>query len=86
MSLNDNKLAPKYYGPYKMLQRIGSLAYELELLPTSHVHPLFHVSFLKKAIGDNISAHTILPKIDEKNKLILELETIMEKGIKKIQY
>ena len=27
----DNKLSPKYYGPYKVLQNIGSMAYKLEL-------------------------------------------------------
>ena len=36
MSLNntkkDNKLSPKYYGSYKVLQKIGSMAYKLELL------------------------------------------------------
>jgi hypothetical protein len=46
----DNKLAPKYYGPYKVLQRIGSMDYKLELPPYSHVHPVFHVSCLKKVI------------------------------------
>lgn len=46
----DNKLAPKYYGSYKMLQRIGSMAYKLELLQSLHVHPMFHVSFLNKVI------------------------------------
>ena len=30
----DNKLSPKYYGPYKVLQNIGTMAYKLEL-PTS---------------------------------------------------
>jgi hypothetical protein len=41
---NDNKLAPKYYGPYKVLQRIVSMAYKLELSPSSCVQPIFHVS------------------------------------------
>ena len=39
MSLNkakkDNKLSPKYYDPYKVLQNIGSMAYKLELPASS---------------------------------------------------
>lgn len=52
------KLAPRYYGPHKVLQQIGLMAYKLELLPTSRVHPVFHVSHVsqpKKAIGSNVS-------------------------------
>jgi hypothetical protein len=50
----DNKLSPKYYAPYKVLQRIGSMDYKLELPPYLHVHPVFHVSFLKKVINNKI--------------------------------
>ena len=44
----ENKLAPKYYGPHIMLQRIGSMYYKLEFPPSSCLHKLFHVSFLKR--------------------------------------
>jgi hypothetical protein len=50
----DNKLSPKYYGPYKVLQKIGTMEYKLELPTSSQVHPAFHVSCLKKVIGDKI--------------------------------
>ena len=70
----DNKLAPKYYGPYKVLQKIGSMAYKLELLTTLRVHPVFHVSCLKKVIGDKVPIQTIFLELDEEGKIILEPE------------
>ena len=76
MSLNqankDNKLSPKYCGPFKVLQKIGTMAYKLELPDSSRVHPIFHVSFLKKVTGENIPVQTILPELDEEGKIILE--------------
>ena len=68
----DNKLEPKYYGPYKVLYRIGSMDYKLELPPSLHVHPIFHVSCLKMVIGDKIPIQTIFLEIDEEGKIILE--------------
>ena len=47
------KLSPQYIGPFKILNRFGKVAYELELpLDLASVHLVFHVSFLKKCIGD----------------------------------
>jgi len=46
----DNKLSKKYYGLYKVFQKIGTMAYKLELPAASRVHPVFHVSCLKKVI------------------------------------
>ena len=74
----DNKISPKYYGPYKVLQNIGTMAYELEFPTSSRVHPVFHVSFLKKVIGEKIPIQTIFLELDEEGKIILELEAVME--------
>ena len=47
------KLSPRYIGPYKVLKRIGSVVYELDLPnDLAKVHPVFHVSMLRKFIGD----------------------------------
>ena len=75
----NQKLDPKFYGPYKVLQNIGSIAYKLGLPPSSRIHPVFHGSCLKKLIGTNIRAQTILPKIDTERSIILEPEAIFNK-------
>ena len=81
----DNKLARKYYCPYKVLQKIGSMAYKLELPATSWVHLFFHVSYLKKVIGDKIPFQTIFLDLDEEGKVILEPEKISKTRTKQVR-
>ena len=47
------KLSLRYVGPYEIPQRMGEVAYELALrAELDYVHPIFHVSMLKKCLGD----------------------------------
>ncbi|KAL6202542.1 hypothetical protein ACLB2K_026250 [Fragaria x ananassa] len=47
------KLTPRYIGPYKIIEQVGTVAYRLELpLELSRIHNVFHVSMLRKYITD----------------------------------
>jgi hypothetical protein len=81
----DNKLSPKYYGPYKVLQNIGTMAYKLELPASSRVHSVFHVSCLNKVIGDKILVQTILSELDEEGKIILDPKAITDTRIRQLR-
>jgi hypothetical protein len=45
------KLAPRFIGPFNILEKRGEVAFQLELSPQlSDVHDVFHVSLLKKCL------------------------------------
>ena len=55
------KLSPRYIGPFEILRRWGSVAYELALPPElSGVHLVFHVSILRKYLSDE--SHMLQPQ------------------------
>jgi hypothetical protein len=56
------KLAPRYIGPFPILEMYGTVAYKLELSPfLARVHDIFHVSQLKKCLKTPVDV--VLPKV-----------------------
>lgn len=52
----NEKLSPRYFGPYTIVRKVGPVSYELQLPPSSKVHPIFHVSLLRPARGYSVTS------------------------------
>jgi len=71
-----HKLAQRYYGPFKIINTIGDVAFELQLPPTSKIHPVFHVSKLKHCSGDSTPSLE-LPLEDNNNQPLIQPVAIL---------
>ncbi|GKB69852.1 putative reverse transcriptase domain-containing protein [Tanacetum coccineum] len=81
------KLNPRYVGPFKVLAKVGKVAYKLELpQELSRVHHTFHVSNLKKCYADK---PLVMPlegiHVDDKLQFVEEPVEIMEREIKRLK-
>nr|GEW45913.1 putative reverse transcriptase domain-containing protein [Tanacetum cinerariifolium] len=87
MLIIGGKLAPRYVGPFKILERIGPVAYRLRLpKELIGVHDTFHVSNLKKHLG-NANLHVPLNeiKIDKSLHFVEEPVEIMDREVKSLK-
>lgn len=73
----NEKLSPRFYGPFPVAARIGTVAYRLDLPPTSRIHPVFHVSLLKKAIGTGFQVQDLPSVLTEDHELLVEPEEVL---------
>ncbi|GKA78392.1 putative reverse transcriptase domain-containing protein [Tanacetum coccineum] len=81
------KLNPRYIGPFKIIDKVGTVAYRLELPEQlSRVHSTFHVSNLKKCMADEPLAIPLDEiQIDDKLHFIEEPVEIMDREVKRLK-
>ncbi|EOX99936.1 Uncharacterized protein TCM_008970 [Theobroma cacao] len=74
------KLNPRYIGPFLVIERIGPMAYRLELPPElDRIHNVFHVSMLKKYVPDPSHILVTPPiKLQEDLKFKVQLVCILD--------
>ncbi|TYK07869.1 Transposon Tf2-11 polyprotein [Cucumis melo var. makuwa] len=73
----SEKLTPKYYGPYRIIEEIGEVAYRLELAPKAAIHNIFHISQLQLKLGKQQEVQHQHPMLTKEFELQLWPEMVL---------
>ena len=79
------KLSPRFYGPFQVLQRVEEVAYKLDLPFDSKIHPVFHLSYLKLKLDQNVPPIPTLPSLDETRQLMPKPVVMLHTRTKKLR-
>lgn len=70
---SNNELCFKYFGPYQIIAKVGQVVYKLKLPDHCQLHPVFHVSLLKKAPSAPLETSDAPPPSDNSYQVPLAI-------------
>ena len=79
----NQKLGPKFFGPFPVIARVGAVAYRLQLPTHAKIHPVFHISLLKKHAGAVPTSLGIVPDMDEAGLIAAEPVAVLARRLGK---
>ena len=78
---NSLKLTSKWYGPFRILKKIGLVAYQLQLPEGNQLHDVFHVSQLKWHLGSKAVPNAKLPLVTPDGKIKISPVAVLQRRL-----
>ena len=77
----NQKLGMHFFGPFEVVERVGQVAYKLKLPEAACIHPIFHISLLKKFQGSLSQQYLPMPLTTTKFGPIIQPEPVLDTRI-----
>ena len=87
-----HKLSFRFFGPFKIIARVNNVAYKLQLPEQAQIHPVFHVSQLKKHVGNKSIPGPKLPFVNADGTLktgpaeVLQVHRVPRQNVPVVQW
>ncbi|PKA64278.1 hypothetical protein AXF42_Ash009498 [Apostasia shenzhenica] len=77
----SHKLSPRYFGPFQVIEKIGSVAYKFKLPEGSKIHAVFHISMLKKHVGNHPVEVSFPSMLNDHGQVVLKPIAILDRWL-----